>query len=73
MGAHILALVDVLSHLISPLNSQRTLLSLLFALLVAIAEGVLFILWNSRRSKPKGGRLRRKPRAQGVDVKLKVE
>ncbi|KAF9786500.1 hypothetical protein BJ322DRAFT_1004413 [Thelephora terrestris] len=54
-------------------NEWRTLLSLLFALLVAIAEGVLFILWNSRRSKPKGGRLRRKPRAQGVDVKLKVE
>lgn len=57
------------------LNPQRTLFSLLFALLVAVAEGALFALWNSRRSEPKGvrGRLRRKPRAQGVDVKLKVE
>jgi len=56
-------------------NEWRALFSLLFALLVAIAEGALFALWNSRRSEPKGvrGRLRRKPRTQGVDVKLKVE
>jgi len=56
-------------------NEWRALFSLFFALLVAIAEGVLFILWNSRRSTPKSnrGRLRRKTRTQDVDVKIKVE
>ena len=57
------------------LNPQRALFSLFFGLLVAIAEGVLFFLWNSRRPKPKGirGRLRRNPRTHDVGVKLKVE
>ncbi|KAF9648888.1 hypothetical protein BDM02DRAFT_3114750 [Thelephora ganbajun] len=56
-------------------NEWRALFSLTLALLVAIAEGVLFVLWNSRRSKAKGnrGRLLRNPRTQGVDVKIKVE
>ena len=75
MGAHTLTLLNAYSRLIPRLNSQRALFSLFFALLVAIAEGVLFILWNSKRSMPKSsrGRLRRKPRTQGADVKIKVE
>ena len=73
MGAHTFVLLGVFSQLIPPLNSQRALFSLSFALLVAIAEGVLFVLWNSRRSTSKRsqGRLRRNP--QGADVKIKVE
>lgn len=56
-------------------NEWRALFSFFFALLVAVAEGVLFVLWNSRRPKPKGarGRLRRNPPTQDVNVKLKVE
>jgi len=56
-------------------DEWRALFSLFFALLVAIAEGVLFFLWNSRRSKPKRiqGLVRSNPRTQGVGVKLKVE
>lgn len=56
-------------------NEWRALFSLFFALMVAIAEGVLFVLWDSRRSEPKAvrGRPRRNPRTQGVGVKLKVE
>jgi hypothetical protein len=63
------------SQLTPPLNLQRALFSLFFALLVAVAEGVLFALWNSRRSKPKRirGRISRNPPVQAVDVKLKVE
>jgi len=75
MGAHTLVLLNVSSQLMPPLNPQRALFSLFFALLVAIAEGVLFVLWNSRRSTSKGGRgrPRRNPRMLGVDVKVKVE
>jgi len=56
-------------------NEWRALFSLFFALLVTIAEGVLFVLWNSRRStsKESRSRVRRSPRTLGVDVKVKVE
>ena len=75
MGAHILVLLNISFQLMLPSNLQRALFSLCFALLVAIAEGVLFVLWNSRRSIPKSNRsrLRRNPRTRGVDVKVKVE
>ena len=75
MGAHTTTLFSFFSQLIPSTNPQRALFSLFFGMLVAIAEGVLFVLWNSRKSKPKEirGRIRRNPRTQGVDVKLKVE
>lgn len=75
MGAHTLALLNVFSQLIQPSNPQRTLFSLSFALLVAIAEGVLFVLWDSRRLSSKGSpsRPRRSLRTQDADVKIKVE
>lgn len=75
MGAHILALLNVSFTLMPSSNLQRALFSLFFALIVALAEGVLFVLWNSRRTMPKGdrSRLHRNPRARGVDVKVKVE